>query len=528
MVMTAHYLVTFNYICRAMRYVTALTIAGSDSSGGAGIQADIKTMSALGVYAAAVITAVTAQNTMGVTLVEAVSPEAVAAQIDAVMSDIKPAAVKIGMVNDAPTVTAIADALLRYDARHIVVDPVMVATSGSRLMSSDAVQAFVDRLMPIATVLTPNIPEAEVLAGTDITDEATCDAAGEALSRQCKAYVLIKGGHLDEGRQGKCDRLYRNGHKIMTLRSESIDTRNTHGTGCTLSSAITACLACGYDIAAAMRKAKDYLTEALRGGADIETGHGHGPVKHFKHMITCHAGCTDMSALHRRSICRSAVARLQFISHKNGRYGYAEGVRMAVEGGCRWVQLRMKDADEDEISAVAAELLPLCRRHGVIFIIDDHVELALRLGADGVHLGRNDMPVDMARAMADGRRRTAGAQDVPFIIGGTANTIDDIRRLNEQGADYIGCGPFRFTTTKEGLAPVLGLDGYRSIIDDMRAMGITLPVTAIGGITRDDIAGLLATGVSGIAMSGAILNAPDPSDEVKRILYEMDRHNISR
>lgn len=202
------------------------------------------------------------------------------------------------------------------------------------------------------------------------------------------------------------------------------------------------------------------------------------------------------------------MKQLQFITHSNDRYTYADGARMALKGGCKWIQLRMKDATDDEVRQVAGIVQPLCREHEAVFLLDDRVGLAKELKADGVHLGRNDMPVDEAR-------RILGEE---FIIGGTANTFEDIERLWRLGADYIGCGPFRFTSTKKNLSPVLGLDGYRSIIGSMRAAGIELPVVAIGGITVDDIPAVMATGVDGIALSGAILNASDPVRETARIM----------
>ena len=191
---------------------------------------------------------------------------------------------------------------------------------------------------------------------------------------------------------------------------------------------------------------------------------------------------------------------IQFITHQNDCIGYAEGAKMALEGGCKWIQLRMKDATDDEVRSVAAEIQPLCKQNEAIFLLDDRVELARELHADGVHLGKNDMPVDEAR-------RVLGEE---FIIGGTANTFEDIERLASQGADYIGCGPFRFTTTKKNLAPVLGLEGYRDIIEKMRRAGIDIPVVAIGGITAADIDDILATGVKGIAVSGSVLTAENP------------------
>lgn len=203
---------------------------------------------------------------------------------------------------------------------------------------------------------------------------------------------------------------------------------------------------------------------------------------------------------------------LQYISHFTPQISYAEGIRMALEGGCRWIQLRMKDAPAEEIIACAEEVLPLCRRHGAKFLLDDHVELVRQLGADGVHLGKNDMPVDEARTIL--------GPDI--IIGGTANTIEDIIRLHKQGADYIGCGPFRFTTTKKNLSPILGLDGYKSIVLKMKELGIDLPIVAIGGITVEDIPAVMETGVSGIALSGAILGAPDPVEMTARIIETID------
>ena len=199
---------------------------------------------------------------------------------------------------------------------------------------------------------------------------------------------------------------------------------------------------------------------------------------------------------------------IQFITHSNNRYGYVDGARLAPEGGCRWVQLRMKEATEAEFMAAAAEIGRLCKEHGATFVLDDHVEWVEKTGADGVHLGKNDMPIDEARKILGSDK----------IIGGTANTFEDVERLYRQGADYIGCGPFRFTTTKKNLSPVLGLEGYQHIVDQMKSHGINLPIVAIGGILESDIKSILATGVSGIAVSGGILNAENPAEEMQRFL----------
>lgn len=202
---------------------------------------------------------------------------------------------------------------------------------------------------------------------------------------------------------------------------------------------------------------------------------------------------------------------LQFITHHNRNFGYADGAAAVVAGGCRWVQLRMKDATRAELMEIGLKIRDICRQAGATFIVDDHVELVADLDADGVHLGKNDMPVAEARQMLGPDK----------IIGATANSFDDIRAAVKAGADYIGLGPFRFTTTKDKLSPVLGLEGYRQIMDRCRREGITLPVVAIGGITADDLAPLMATGISGIAVSGALLNAADPAAETKNFLNNM-------
>ena len=198
---------------------------------------------------------------------------------------------------------------------------------------------------------------------------------------------------------------------------------------------------------------------------------------------------------------------LQFISHYTDKYSYLDSIRLALQGGCRWIQLRMKDATDDEVRPIAIEAQQLCQKFGATFVIDDRVALVKELQADGVHLGKNDMPIAEAR-------RLLGPD---YIIGGTANTIWDVKAHYAAGADYIGCGPFRFTTTKQKLSPVLGLDGYRRIIIEMRAAHIDIPIVAIGSISKDDIPAILATGITGIALSGTVLRAANPIDEMKHL-----------
>ena len=208
--------------------------------------------------------------------------------------------------------------------------------------------------------------------------------------------------------------------------------------------------------------------------------------------------------------------RLQFITHCTERYSYVDSARIALEGGCRWIQLRMKDADESLLEETALIVQKMCRDYGATFIIDDNVHLVKKIKADGVHLGKNDMPIIEAREILGD----------DFIIGGTVNTFEDIlrQRTTDNGQqsfvmpDYFGCGPFRFTSTKKNLAPILGLDGYENIISNMKRNNINIPLVAIGGITKDDISDILKTGVDGIALSGSILRAENPVEEMKSIV----------
>ena len=254
---------------------TALTIAGSDSSGGAGIQADIKTMTANGVYAMSAVTALTAQNTTGVYGILESTPEFLASQLDCIFTDIFPDAVKTGMVASTGLIEVIADKLKQYKAKNIVVDPVMVATSGSRLISQEAVDALKELLLPLATVLTPNIPEAEVLSGLTISGPADMEKAAQAIGEAYGCAVLCKGGHdLNDAN----DLLWRNG-TCKWFHGRRIDNPNTHGTGCTLSSAIASNLAKGCDLDTAVERAKAYLSGAL--AAMLDLGTGQGPMDHL-------------------------------------------------------------------------------------------------------------------------------------------------------------------------------------------------------------------------------------------------------
>lgn len=262
------------------KYPIVLTIAGSDSCGGAGIQADIKAISATGSYAASAITAVTVQNTLGVQAVHAVPIEILTGQIDSVLSDIGADAIKIGMLHSAEVVMAVAAALDRYNMRNVVLDPVMVSTSGHRLIEESAVNTLAEVLVPRARVITPNIPEAEILAGVRIESQDQLPRVARNLSCGGRVSVLMKAGHLTD--ELVKDIFYNaETDKCIELESVRVETPNTHGTGCTLSSAFASYLAQGYGLDDAARAAKEYISKAIVFGAEYAIGHGHGPVKHF-------------------------------------------------------------------------------------------------------------------------------------------------------------------------------------------------------------------------------------------------------
>lgn len=263
---------------------TALSIAGSDSCGGAGIQADIKTMTMNGVYAMSAVTALTAQNTTGLTGIMEVTADFLRQQIDAVFEDIYPDAVKIGMVSSAELIEVIAERLIAHKAKSIVVDPVMVATSGSALMKTDAVSMLMSKLFPLAAVITPNIPETEVLSGMKVRTKEDMQKAAKMIGDSCGCAILVKGGHCVNDAN---DLLYADG-KWRWFEGKRIDNPNTHGTGCTLSSAIASNLAKGFSLEESVQRAKDYISGAL--AAMLDFGKGSGPINHLFDLNSCFSG----------------------------------------------------------------------------------------------------------------------------------------------------------------------------------------------------------------------------------------------
>ena len=260
-------------------YFRVLTIAGSDSGGGAGIQADIKAISAMGCYASSAITAVTVQNTLGVQAVHPIPLDILEGQIDAILSDIGADAIKIGMLHSTKVVNLVAEMIEKYGIRNVVLDPVMVSTSGHKLIEDDAIESIKNRLIPLSRVITPNIPEAEILSGCKISSEQDFEQIAKKLSFNKSVSVLLKAGHLDN--DCLVDYFYNiEDNTITMLPSKRVQTKNTHGTGCTLSSAFASALARGEDLTVASKSAKKYIEQAIVSGAEYEIGHGHGPVNH--------------------------------------------------------------------------------------------------------------------------------------------------------------------------------------------------------------------------------------------------------
>ena len=377
-----------------MKYPRVLTIAGSDSGGGAGIQADIKVISATGSYAASAITAVTVQNTLGVQDVHPVPVETIAAQISAVLDDIGADAVKIGMLHSSEVVKAVASTLRKYDIRNIVLDPVMVSTSGHRLIEESAVAVLTSDLAPMARVITPNIPEAEILAGEKIASQNDLPRIARKLSCGGKVSVLMKAGHLTED---VLTDVFYNAEEdhFVELKSRRSSTKNTHGTGCTLSSAFASYLAQGFSLDDAASAAKRYIASAIESGARYEIGHGHGPVDHFFAYI-----CHDMP------MCPQLVLERCCTSAGEVREALANGASRAEL--CEELEVGGVTPSEENIRAAVATGLPVnvvVRPRGGSFVFSEEekysmlrsISMCRRLGAHGVVIGalKPDGSVDM-------------------------------------------------------------------------------------------------------------------------------------
>jgi hydroxymethylpyrimidine kinase/phosphomethylpyrimidine kinase/thiamine-phosphate diphosphorylase len=501
-----------------------LVVAGSDSGGGAGIQADIKTCLALGAFATTAITALTAQNTLGVHGVHPTPLDFVDAQIDAVVSDLPPDAVKTGMLANAETVTRVASAIKSRALKNVVVDTVMIAKGGASLLETDAIGALRGALIPLATVITPNVPEAAALLGMDEKDfnRDAMESRCRELGKLGCAWVLLKGGHVVDDLASATDHLYDVRNDLMrSFTAPRITTHNTHGTGCTFASAIAASLAQGMDVPSAVRRAKAYVSAAIASNPGF--GSGHGPLNHLPFYAASAGGLSALNTDRSSSGDDSGSS-----GGDSGSRGSTERpfdrralrlylvtcdaltedkLRDALAAGVTMVQMRDKTtASTRELIAKARAMKRVCDAAGVPFIVNDRVDVAIAVDACGVHLGQSDAPCSFARALLGPGK----------IVGVSARTPELASEAKRDGADYVGSGAC-FGTESKGDAKVIGLEGVRAVAE--RCEALDLPVVAIGGITTET--GKRAreeTRADGIAVISCVANAPDVAAAVRALL----------
>ncbi|XP_050211225.1 thiamine biosynthetic bifunctional enzyme TH1, chloroplastic [Mercurialis annua] len=468
-----------------------LTVAGSDSGAGAGIQADLKTCAARGVYCSSVITAVTAQNTVGVQGVNIVPEDFVAEQLKSVLSDMQVHVVKTGMLPSVAIVRILLQSLTDFPVRALVVDPVMVSTSGDVLAGPSILSCFQEELLPMADIVTPNIKEASaLLGGIPLETVADMCTAAKLLHARGPRNVLVKGGDLPNSLDAVD--IFFDGEDYHELCSPRIKTRNTHGTGCTLASCIAAELAKGCSMLAAVKVAKCYVETALNYSKDINIGNGRqGPFDHLLRLKDNTHNSYRQRIFNPSDLFLYAVTDSQ-MNKKWGR-SMVVAVKAAIEGGATIVQLREKDIETREFIETAKACLEICRSHGVSLLINDRVDVALACDADGVHVGQSDMPARLARTLLGPDK----------IIGVSCKTPEQAQQAWINGADYIGCGGVYPTTTKANNTTV-GLDGLKAVCSASK-----LPVVAIGGINGSNAGSVIESGFTnlhGVAVVSALFD----------------------
>jgi len=480
-----------------------LTIAGSDSGGGAGIQADLKTFAALGVYGSSVITAVTAQNTLGVQGISGLAPDFVLQQLNSVLGDIGADAVKTGMLYDAEIINVVAERLKSSRVPYLVVDPVMVATSGDRLLTPDGEKAIREKLLPLAAFVTPNVAEAAALCGFPIQEEKDLYDAARALHELGPEHVIITGIRRDKNSLD----LYFDGKDFREVEGRFFKTSHTHGTGCTFSAALAAFLARGASPQQALLLAKKYVAVGLQYAYPV--GGGSGPLNHMAAFFP--AAWDDPAVLE----IRAAAFRNWGISPElgpfpalyviiggplRGRRGYADLAQAAAQEGVRFVQLREKEGETRQLVRIAREMREVCRAHGAFLIVNDRVDVAAAAGADGVHLGQEDLSPQAARVVLGPGK----------IIGVSVDNLAEAEAAAAAGADYLGLGPVYPTESKDCGVPPCG----PALVEKIAAR-VPVPVFAIGGITPGNTLPLLQAGAAGVAVISSFLGAPDPKKAVR-------------
>ena len=468
------------------------TIAGTDPGGGAGIQGDLKTMNALGVHGCSVITAMIAQNTMGVSRCDYVAPDMIQAQLDALADDLPPQAIKMGMIGGADAARVIA-AALRAQTCPVIYDPVMISTSGRRLMEEGALQVIREQIFPRVQLLTPNLPEAEQLLGRSINGEDQMKRAARDLLGLGVESVLLKGGHSSGDMRSD---YWTDGQQNFWLSSPAQQVSHTHGTGCTLSSAIAACRALGLSLADSLVIGKTYINQGLRLGGGI--GKGKGPLAHEGWP----AHPADLPWL-----VREPASDLEPLSFQpGGALGLyplvekADRIPPLLELGVTVIQLRVKERRGAELEAEIRAAVEMGRRQGAAVYINDYWQEALRLGAYGVHLGQRDLAAaDLAAISKAGMR-----------LGASASSWADLARLRRLRPSCTGLGAVFSTASKDIAHPPLGVEGFRRL----RAT-VDGPVAAIGGITLENAGPLKDAGADGIAVIADLAQAPHLPDRVR-------------
>ncbi|VFQ88877.1 unnamed protein product [Cuscuta campestris] len=485
-----------------IRVPHVLTVAGSDSSAGAGIQADLKACASRGVYCSTVITAVTAQNTVGVQGVHIVPEEFLADQLRSVLSDMRPDVVKTGMLPSTSTIKVLCQCLKEFPIQALVVDPVMVSTSGDTLSGPSTLASFRDELIPMADIVTPNLKEASaLLGGMHLETLDDMRSAAKSIHEFGPRNVLVKGGDLPTSMDA-VDILY-DGKEFHEFQSPRISSANTHGTGCTLASCIAAELSKGSPMISAVKVAKQCVETALDYSKDIVIGNGlQGP---FDHLLKLKSNALKSCRAH-HFVPSDLFLYAVTDSRMNKKWGHSitDAVRAAVEGGASIIQLREKDAETLDFLEAAKSCLEICRLHDVPLLINDRIDIALASDADGVHVGQSDMPAHAARALLGPDK----------IIGVSCKTPEQAHRAWAEGADYIGCGGVYPTNTKENNLTI-GLDGLKSV-----CLASKLPVVAIGGIGISNAEAVMAMGLpnlKGVAVVSALFDRECVATETKKL-----------
>ena len=459
-----------------------LSIAGFDQSSGAGVTADIKTFESCRVYGLGTSSSITFQNQNTYLGTKWLTPDEIIRQCEVLFREFSPAYVKIGLIESFDTLEQVVNYLRTALPKvRIIWDPILKASAGFQFHDGENLIQLQDILREIY-LITPNTDELKTLFGNHPDVESL-----QALARSQNLNMLWKGGHNDGALAS--DRLV-TPDKVYTF-SVTRARHGKHGTGCVLSSAIASYLTLGYPLPDACRLGQHYVAGFIRSN-DTNLG--------MHNRMESTAPEVDLYRI-----------PLQYITdHKEG-VSIPEQVEAVCKGGCRWVQLRMKEADREEFIRVGRTVKEICKRHGALFLVNDNVDIALELDADGVHLGKEDMdPLEARRILGYSK-----------IIGGTCNTFEDVVTRFRQQVDYIGLGPFTYTSTKKRLSPVLGLEGYQKIMEACQEEGIYLPVHAIGGIREDDIQPILSTGVTGIALSSLLKNSEDITGKTREMVEQL-------